>query len=148
MVIIAVLFVALCASVYTPPPSQTGTSLFLGVLAYALFGGADFGSGFFDLTAGGATGGAEMRSLVDHSIGPVWEANHVWLIFCLVTWWTGSPEPSPPSRPRCSCRSSLRWRGCRNRSASFATARPRRWLRPRERRTPTPRSSRRRYLPR
>ena len=67
-------------------------ALFVGVLAYALFAGADFGSGFFDLTAGGATGGAEMRSLVDHSIGPVWEANHVWLIFCLVTWWTGFPQ--------------------------------------------------------
>jgi cytochrome d ubiquinol oxidase subunit II len=67
-------------------------ALFVGVLAYALFAGADFGSGFFDLTAGGATGGAELRSLVDHSIGPVWEANHVWLIFCLVTWWTGFPR--------------------------------------------------------
>jgi cytochrome d ubiquinol oxidase subunit II len=66
-------------------------ALFVGVLAYALFGGADFGSGFFDLTAGGAARGAETRSLVDHSIGPVWEANHVWLIFCLVTWWTGFP---------------------------------------------------------
>jgi cytochrome d ubiquinol oxidase subunit II len=66
-------------------------ALFIGVMAYALFGGADFGSGFFDLTAGSAQGGAEMRNLVDHSIGPVWEANHVWLIFCLVTWWTGFP---------------------------------------------------------
>ena len=66
-------------------------ALFIGVLAYALFGGADFGSGFFDLTAGGAARGAEMRSQIDHSIGPVWEANHVWLIFCLVTWWTGFP---------------------------------------------------------
>ncbi|MDH2413910.1 cytochrome d ubiquinol oxidase subunit II [Nocardioides sp. CER19] len=67
-------------------------ALFVGVLAYALFAGADFGSGFFDLTAGGPSRGAEMRSLVDHSIGPVWEANHVWLIFCLVTWWTGFPR--------------------------------------------------------
>lgn len=67
-------------------------ALFVGVLAYALFGGADFGSGFFDLTAGGAARGAALRSQVDHSIGPVWEANHVWLIFCLVTWWTGFPS--------------------------------------------------------
>jgi cytochrome d ubiquinol oxidase subunit II len=66
-------------------------ALFVGVMAYALFAGADFGSGFFDLTAGGARGGAELRSQIDHSIGPVWEANHVWLIFCLVTWWTGFP---------------------------------------------------------
>ena len=67
-------------------------ALFVGVLAYALFGGADFGSGFYDLTAGGARRGAELRTLVDHSIGPVWEANHVWLIYVLVMWWTGFPE--------------------------------------------------------
>lgn len=66
--------------------------LFVGVLAYALFGGADFGSGFYDLTAGGSARGAELRTLVDHSIGPVWEANHVWLIYVLVTWWTAFPE--------------------------------------------------------
>jgi cytochrome d ubiquinol oxidase subunit II len=67
-------------------------ALFVGVLAYALFGGADFGSGFFDLTAGGTARGAELRTMIDHSIGPVWEANHVWLIYVLVMWWTGFPE--------------------------------------------------------
>jgi cytochrome d ubiquinol oxidase subunit II len=67
-------------------------AMFVGVLAYALFGGADFGSGFFDLTAGGAARGAELRTQIDHSIGPVWEANHVWLIYVLVMWWTGFPE--------------------------------------------------------
>jgi cytochrome d ubiquinol oxidase subunit II len=66
-------------------------ALFVGVIAYAVFGGADFGSGYFDLTAGGTRGGAELRTLVDHSIGPVWEANHVWLIYVLVVWWTGFP---------------------------------------------------------
>lgn len=66
-------------------------ALFAGVLAYAVFGGADFGSGFFDLTAGGSRRGAELRTLIDHSIGPVWEANHVWLIYVLVTWWTAFP---------------------------------------------------------
>ena len=67
-------------------------ALFVGVLAYALLAGADFGSGFYDLTAGGTARGAELRTLVDHSIGPVWEANHVWLIYVLVMWWTGFPE--------------------------------------------------------
>ncbi|HJR88986.1 MAG TPA: cytochrome d ubiquinol oxidase subunit II [Aeromicrobium sp.] len=67
-------------------------ALFVGVIAYAVLGGADFGSGFYDLTAGGARRGAELRTLVDHSIGPVWEANHVWLIYVLVIWWTGFPE--------------------------------------------------------
>lgn len=73
-------------------PLAVAAALFVGVLAYSLFGGADFGSGFFDLTAGGSASGAELRTLIDHSIGPVWEANHVWLIFCLVTWWTAFPE--------------------------------------------------------
>lgn len=67
-------------------------AMFIGVLAYAVLGGADFGSGFYDLTAGGTKRGAELRTLVDHSIGPVWEANHVWLIYVLVIWWTGFPE--------------------------------------------------------
>jgi cytochrome d ubiquinol oxidase subunit II len=67
-------------------------AMFAGVVAYAVLGGADFGSGFFDLTAGSSLRGAELRTLVDHSIGPVWEANHVWLIYVLVIWWTGFPE--------------------------------------------------------
>jgi cytochrome d ubiquinol oxidase subunit II len=66
-------------------------ALFVGVIAYAVLGGADFGSGFFDLIAGGSRRGAELRTLIDHSIGPVWEANHVWLIYVLVMWWTGFP---------------------------------------------------------
>ncbi|MFC4787213.1 cytochrome d ubiquinol oxidase subunit II [Nocardioides sp. MAHUQ-72] len=66
-------------------------ALFVGVIAYALFGGADFGSGFWDLTAGGDESGSELRTLIDHSIGPVWEANHVWLIYVLVMWWTAFP---------------------------------------------------------
>jgi cytochrome bd ubiquinol oxidase subunit II len=66
-------------------------AMFVGVIAYALLGGADFGSGFYDLTAGGGERGAELRTLIDRSIGPVWEANHVWLIYVLVMWWTGFP---------------------------------------------------------
>jgi cytochrome d ubiquinol oxidase subunit II len=67
-------------------------AMFAGLIAYAILGGADFGSGFYDLTAGGAARGAELRTQVDHSIGPVWEANHVWLIYVLVMWWTAFPE--------------------------------------------------------
>jgi len=66
-------------------------AMFAGVIAYGLFGGADFGSGFYDLTAGSGPRAAELRTMVDHSIGPVWEANHVWLIYILVMWWTGFP---------------------------------------------------------
>jgi cytochrome d ubiquinol oxidase subunit II len=71
---------------------MVAAALFAGVVAYGLFAGADFGSGFYDATAGGSVRGAELRTLVDHSIGPVWEANHVWLIYILVTWWTGFPS--------------------------------------------------------
>jgi cytochrome d ubiquinol oxidase subunit II len=63
--------------------------LMFGIVAYALFGGADFGAGFWDLTAGSASSGAKPRSVINHAIGPVWEANHVWLIFVLVVLWTG-----------------------------------------------------------
>jgi cytochrome d ubiquinol oxidase subunit II len=66
--------------------------LFFGVTAYALFAGADFGAGFWDLVAGGAKRGERPRALIDHSIGPVWEANHVWLIFVLVVLWTAFSE--------------------------------------------------------
>ena len=43
--------------------------LFVGVTAYAIFGGADFGAGFWDLIAGGAERGDRPRALIDHSIG-------------------------------------------------------------------------------
>jgi cytochrome d ubiquinol oxidase subunit II len=66
--------------------------LFVAITAYAVFGGADFGAGFWDLVAGGARRGERPRALVDHSIGPVWEANHVWLIFSLVVLWTAFSE--------------------------------------------------------
>ncbi|MQA73963.1 MAG: cytochrome d ubiquinol oxidase subunit II [Solirubrobacterales bacterium] len=65
--------------------------LIAGVTAYAVLGGADFGAGFWDLTAGGARRGARLRGLIKRSMHPVWEANHVWLIFLLVVFWTGFP---------------------------------------------------------
>ncbi len=66
--------------------------IWLGVLAYAVFGGADFGSGLWDLVAGRSAEGAPIRKRIDRSIGPVWEANHVWLIFILVYLWTAFPQ--------------------------------------------------------
>jgi cytochrome bd ubiquinol oxidase subunit II len=66
--------------------------LFIGVVAYAVLGGADYGAGFWDLTAGGARRGQRPRQLIDQALAPVWEANHVWLIFCLVMLWTGFPQ--------------------------------------------------------
>jgi cytochrome bd ubiquinol oxidase subunit II len=63
--------------------------LWAGVTAYAVFGGADFGAGFWSLAAGSGDRGKRARELVDWAIGPVWETNHVWLIFVLVVLWTG-----------------------------------------------------------
>jgi cytochrome d ubiquinol oxidase subunit II len=63
----------------------------LGVTAYAVLGSADFGAGFWDLTAGGAERGGRLRGMVQRSMSPVWEANHVWLIFVLVIVWTAFP---------------------------------------------------------
>lgn len=65
--------------------------LVIGLTAYAVLGGADFGAGFWDLTAGSAERGARVRGMVKRSMGPVWEANHVWLIFILVILWTCFP---------------------------------------------------------
>jgi cytochrome d ubiquinol oxidase subunit II len=62
--------------------------LWIGVTAYAVLGGADFGAGLWDLLAGGTQGGMHPRDLIDRAITPVWEANHTWLIFDLVVLWT------------------------------------------------------------
>jgi cytochrome d ubiquinol oxidase subunit II len=67
--------------------------LVLGLLAYSMFGGADFGAGFWDLAAGGGVKGRARRALIDRSVAPVWEANHTWLIYCLVVMWTAFPGP-------------------------------------------------------
>jgi cytochrome bd ubiquinol oxidase subunit II len=66
--------------------------LFAAVATYAIFGGADFGAGFWDLVAGGTDRGERPREVIDHAIAPVWEANHVWLIFSFVVLWTCFPE--------------------------------------------------------
>jgi cytochrome bd ubiquinol oxidase subunit II len=66
--------------------------LVVGLTAYAALGGADFGAGFWDLVAGGGDRGARTRGLVQRSMAPVWEANHVWLIFVLVVFWTAFPR--------------------------------------------------------
>jgi len=69
-------------------PDVAAAILLVGVTLYAVFGGADFGAGLWDLVAGGAERGERPRAQIEHSIGPVWEANHVWLIFILVVAWT------------------------------------------------------------
>jgi cytochrome d ubiquinol oxidase subunit II len=68
-----------------------GGILLASVTLYAVLGGADFGGGLWDLLAGGDRRGRAPRALIDESITPVWEANHVWLVFDLVIFWTAFP---------------------------------------------------------
>jgi cytochrome bd ubiquinol oxidase subunit II len=75
----------------SPEAIAAATILVVVISAYALFGGADFGGGIWDLLAGSAERGAAPRDLIDESITPVWEANHVWLVFILVLLWTAFP---------------------------------------------------------
>jgi cytochrome d ubiquinol oxidase subunit II len=63
----------------------------LGALClYFLLGGADFGGGVWDLLASGPRAGAQRRA-VEAAIGPIWEANHVWLILVVVVLFTAFP---------------------------------------------------------
>lgn len=60
--------------------------------AYVVLGGADFGGGVWDLFAAGPPPRrARQRELIAHAIGPVWEANHVWLILAVVLLFTCFP---------------------------------------------------------
>jgi cytochrome d ubiquinol oxidase subunit II len=68
-----------------------GAILLAGITLYAVLGGADFGGGLWDLLAGTTARGRAPRALIDESITPVWEANHVWLVFDLVIFWTAFP---------------------------------------------------------
>ncbi len=72
--------------------AAVGAILLASVTLYAVLGGADFGGGLWDLLAGGDRRGRAPRELIDESITPVWEANHVWLVFDLVIFWTAFPH--------------------------------------------------------
>jgi cytochrome d ubiquinol oxidase subunit II len=63
-----------------------------GLVLYVVLGGADFGAGFWQLVAGRGERAERIREHAHNSMAPVWEANHVWLIFVLVVMWTCYPE--------------------------------------------------------
>ncbi len=63
----------------------------VGLTLYTVLGGADFGAGFWQLFAGRDHRAERIREEAHHSMGPVWEANHVWLIFVLTVFWTTYP---------------------------------------------------------
>ena len=68
-----------------------GAVTLIAVIFYALLGGADFGGGIWDLFAAGSRA-KEQRALIERAIGPIWEANHVWLILAIVVLFTGFPR--------------------------------------------------------
>jgi cytochrome bd ubiquinol oxidase subunit II len=65
--------------------------MLVGLAAYAVLGGADFGAAFWQFGARGERGAA-LREHAYRAMGPVWEANHVWLVFVLVVCWTAYPQ--------------------------------------------------------
>jgi cytochrome d ubiquinol oxidase subunit II len=62
----------------------------VGLVLYVVLAGADFGAGLWQL--GGRGRGSRIRDFAHHALGPVWEANHVWLIFVLTVMWTAYPS--------------------------------------------------------
>jgi cytochrome bd ubiquinol oxidase subunit II len=68
-----------------------GAVLLAGIVLYALLGGADFGGGIWDLLAHGPRA-EKQRQEIARAIGPIWEANHVWLIFSIVVAFSVFPE--------------------------------------------------------
>ena len=64
----------------------------IGLAFYTVLAGADFGAGWWDLTAGNGREADTIRDHAHKAMGPVWEANHVWLIFVLTVVWTAYPS--------------------------------------------------------
>ena len=63
----------------------------IGLVLYTVLAGADFGAGFWQLFPGRGERARRIREHAHHSMAPVWEANHVWLIFVLTVVWTAYP---------------------------------------------------------
>src|SRR6266542_2091473 len=65
--------------------------MFCTLVIYAVLAGADFGAGVWDLLSRGPRSASQRRAVAE-AIGPVWEANHVWLIFLIVLLFTCFPS--------------------------------------------------------
>ncbi len=70
--------------------------IFVVLSFHAVLGGADFGAGMWQMFSRGGERGRNERALIARSMGPVWEANHVWLILAAVLLWTGFPRAFAP----------------------------------------------------
>ena len=64
----------------------------VGLTLYTVLAGADFGAGVWQVASGRGPRGERLRDHAHHAMAPVWEANHVWLIFVLTVMWTAYPE--------------------------------------------------------
>ncbi len=73
------------------PADLLAAVILFALVTYALLGGADFGGGVWDLLASGPRKKAQ-RELIEHAIGPIWEANHVWLILAVVVLFSAFPS--------------------------------------------------------
>jgi cytochrome bd ubiquinol oxidase subunit II len=71
-------------------PFLLAISILVSLAFYALLGGADYGGGVWDLLASGKNAEAQRKTIVE-AMGPVWEANHVWLILVVVVLFTAFP---------------------------------------------------------
>src|SRR4051812_28539447 len=65
--------------------------ILIGLVLYVVLGGADFGAAVWQMLSGRGPHAAELREHAHESMAPVWEANHVWLIFVLTVMWTAYP---------------------------------------------------------
>lgn len=74
-----------------PPELLLAGVVMLALVVYCLTGGADFGGGVWDLAAVGPRA-RNQREVIAKTLGPIWEANHVWLILVLVLLWTCFPK--------------------------------------------------------
>jgi cytochrome bd ubiquinol oxidase subunit II len=63
----------------------------VGLVFYVVLGGADFGAAMWQFAVGRGERGERIREHAHEAVGPVWEANHVWLIFVLTVTWTAYP---------------------------------------------------------
>ena len=94
-------------------------ALLVALTAYLLTGGADYGAGVWYLFARGERAGAH-RALIDQALAPIWEANHVWLIFVLVLLFTAFPPAFTAIMTRLHIPLTLLLIGIVTRGASFA----------------------------
>lgn len=71
--------------------SLLAAAILASLVMYSLLAGADYGAGFWDLLCHGPRQ-EQQRRLIERAIGPVWEANHVWLILTIVLLFSGFPD--------------------------------------------------------